>query len=553
MPRLKVINQQNPVIEVETAASPAGQQRVAVYIEAVGKVDVDASLATSTALKAHRERLCNPPKMKKLGASPPSCSMMDMAESAVGDFVATQERALEQARAALDTIGADAQEVMFIEKYDGRWLCAGYMLLALLTALIPLAVVFNVVSLLWAWWLGGLAVYCSVLAMNATNGEFVEPRHANFLLNFLIFTVRFPIMWSYVPDSSENVALHLSLLQLFLLMVNLVRNPHPIGGVFFAIVLLGTSAELLTWSGNTSKQAFGVMGLTMTLVMLLGSYAGGWRPIRSIIQAAYWAASCIFRRRTRKSSPPTDENYMLGLLWLRRFLVLNLFLSYVIFAPAVARNDCASPSWLHEWLGFLAIIGLLLLLSWKTSPLVKLGIGSFDEGMANSMVLAANCFCWCSVSCSGMKAKLPFQLFMTAAVAIFFFVGLQFKHYKFTSVEHLKAKLKPSICLTVSGRIVLIVICLASLTVFTIGPIFSVCSFVRGRAGCQMTVPRDVVTGWQYQPLKLGDTPGIQTDPSKPRLNVTFDKSLLVGLHNAYHQESPLASIVQSWGWVLRS
>ena len=65
-------------VGVPPAADPAAEKRVAIFIEAVGKIDVDASLATSTALKAHRERLRNQPKKKKSsgGSAPLNTSVV---------------------------------------------------------------------------------------------------------------------------------------------------------------------------------------------------------------------------------------------------------------------------------------------------------------------------------------------------------------------------------------------------------------------------------------------------------------------------------------------
>jgi hypothetical protein len=562
MPKVKVVNKKNPVIEAEEDAAPAEEQRIQVFVEAVGRIDADAISASAAALKAHRERLrgddgqkskkakkAKKSKSSALDEAAVSGAVLTMAEQAVADFVIAAERALGQGQAATETIGGARDPPMFIEKYDGRWLSAGYALLCFLSALIPLAVVFNAVSVLWAWWLGGLTVYCSVLAMASTNGEVVEPRHASFLLNFLLYAVRYPVMWSYTSEGN-NVALHLSLLQLALLVVNNLRNPHPIGGVFIIIVLLGFSAEILEWAGNTSKEAFGILTFTMTLVLLVFGYMLHWAPLRKIVRALHWGMSCFCRRRNGKYAAPSDEGFEQALFWLRRFLVLNLFLSYLIFAPAVAQNECASAAWTTEWLGFLALMLVVLLLSWESSPFVKLGVGVHDEGLANSMALAANCFVWCGISCSSVSAKTPLQLFMTAMVALLFFVGLQLSHYREKAVAgKLKAAMRPDVCFTISGRILLIVIVLAAFTVIAVGPVFAACSFVRGRAGCQMTVQRDVVTEPQYTPLKLGAATGLQTDPSLGRLNVRLNASLMVGLHNAYHQKSPLGSIIQSWDY----
>ena len=184
---------------------------------------------------------------------------------------------------------------------------------------------------------------------------------------------------------------------------------------------------------------------------------------------------------------------------------------------------------------------------WRVPP-----AGHDDDLISNFGLLATNVFVWEAWGCGGGgggMSLLVLRAFSTLALAMLFLVGMRLHWYRGHSLAENAS--------TIAPRMLLIVIGLVCLTVFISGSVFAAARYNRETSGCDVVGAQTIEIGPNYTPLELGTKPGLPLPtaaaaaPAAPAapLNVRFNASLLVGLHNSYHQHSPLAGVVQSWGY----
>jgi hypothetical protein len=236
--------------------------------------------------------------------------------------------------------------------------------------------------------------------------------------------------------------------------------------------------------------------------------------------------------------PPTIEDYKQSIAWVQRALVVFVFSNYLLLSPAILDGRCGTSEWTSEWGGWVALSVFYVAMSAKVSPLIGAGIAHHDEYICNFMILALNSFTWEFSGCVVDTATqvIALRMVFICIIAVLFFVVLRLQNYKGHSLQET--------IFTLASRIVLLCIGIAVCTTFITGFLFPFSSWQRDQNGCAGRV--QVQMEPQYKPLVLGTKTGMPSDNSS---GARFNESLLVGLHNAYHQTSPLSGVVQSWGY----
>jgi hypothetical protein len=434
--------------------------------------------------------------------------------------------------------GAD----FFIEAHDTLWLRVAYCLLVLTTLLVPFAITFGEVIVLWAWWGVSVVICVSVWVMRITN-DTIPAIHGNVLLMVSIVILRYPVLWTFHGDFASAIV---SSFQLVVLLFNMVWRPHPLTGTaLFGVVLLLTE-DIYYTSGETSVSTWTATSFVLSLSAFAGTYV--WDNLKCMKERT---AKC-YESATQTVKPHGglshhDSRKMLdkSATHLRRALLICTFLLYIVLCPAISNHECNADNRGVQWAGFVALVVVCLLMSSKYSPLVKyLRIGEADTFIVYLMLLLFNCFLWSAVNCmepgpeaepdteDGTDLRPVLQVVHTFLITVLFLVGNGWKSYCRHSAKE--------VCATLGARLMLVTMFVFTLTLIVVGPIFSAASFYRSRGGCEMNVDR-IVTN-TYSPVPFNFT-------SENGPDVPLDKSLMVGLHNTYHQISPVAGIIQSWGY----
>ena len=442
-------------------------------------------------------------------------------------------------------------------------------------------------------------------------GPFMRFSHVKFIGLLLIVTFRPAFSATFLGD--WHLSLTLSCLQLVALVAFWWWRPSrlvPIAMMFIALQLAG---DVLVALGDHSSSSLATLDFALSTLVLAATYLAQtphmWLRRRLGLADHHFAChhmsarvsecSCVrgmssaTARRlfdqtsggrehgapTRGAATPAplsatakaQHGFMSGLRSLRRVAVVTTFFNLLIMSPAITNHQCGTHGWGAEWALWMGVVAVVGALSYRVSPLVPGGTGSaitnqeqlqqqragmghfygqHDEFISSLTILFVNIFFAELVACApasvGGGARAFLTLASTLLVSFTFLVALRWttEYAPFSAVE---------IATTLAGRATLIVAALACLTALVTSAGFGGANYIRELSGCLKTISRqhDSVLGLSpnetsYQPLRLGLAPGFNASATT---TLRFNESLLVGLHNSYHQRSPLAGVVQSWDY----
>eukprot|EP00937_MAST-01D_sp_MAST-1D-sp2_P007070 g7070.t1 len=423
----------------------------------------------------------------------------------------------------------------WVERRDLWWLRVGYGIIVVVTALVPFAITFGASSVLWAWWSVIVVVYCSFRAMRVTNNT-LDASHASSLYALAVAALRYPLLWTF---TAQYLGICVSVAQVGILLVETMRSPRDTTSVVFLWVLLLLVQDALTQTGFTGADTFAAVGFSISLIVLAAVFAWHHVPcLRAGVEA------CCRRLPMLRARPRSATARAISIS-LQRAHIACMFLLYLVLCPAVSNNLCSDDAWGAEWGGFVGLAVACLAMNVKLQRMPPPAPQRFvlrlrgswyafadDDVSVYIAALCLNIFLWSAVDCmdAGASVRIVLQLVHSLLVVVACLVAGGSRDY----ARHSKAE----VVSTLVPRLPLIALALVAATIFVVGPVFSASSFYRSQSGCSMAVPRTVTTGGQYVQLELGAMPA-----------ALLNASLLVGLHNAYHQASPLASVVNSWGY----